>query len=232
MTYQMTESTTRILKNFAAISPSVILQEGTTQRTVSSTKSVLAIADFKDAWPKTTPIYALPDLLANLSAYQSPTLTFDDTQFVIRSANSPSHVEYPYSAESVIAKVPQKDFDLTNPQAVFTLPDTALAEIKKFAAINTLPVVSIVADGSDKTIVVKPYDDKNASSRVYSYPVSAASIATIEPTCKVKVTIRTEHLNLILDGAYTVTLGAWNYIYLQHQTEKLSYFMAIMPPKH
>jgi hypothetical protein len=228
--YPMTDSTTKILKNFAGISPSVTLKAGQSQRTVSGTKSVMAIAQFKDAWPQTTPVYALPELLANLSAYASPTLTFEDTQFVIRGANSPSRVEYPYSDASVIPAVPEKEFDVTNPVAVFNLPDAAVAEIKKFASINSLPVVRLDADGNAKTIVVKPYDDKNPASRSYHYPVPEKDVQTLASDSK-SVSIRFEHFQLLMDGGYTVSMGPWNYIHLTHQTEPISYFVAIMPAR-
>jgi hypothetical protein len=230
--YPMTDSTTKILKNFAGISPSVTLKVGRSQRTVSGTRSVMAIAEFKDAWPQTTPVYALPELLANLSAYQSPTLTFEDTQFVIRGANTPSHVEYPYSDASVIPAVPEREFDVSNPHAVFVLPDTAVAEIKKFAAINSLPVVRLDVDGVTKSVTVKPYDDKNPASRSYSYPVPEKDILTLADDAKRTVMVRTEHLALLMDGGYTVTVGEWNYLFFTHQTEPISYFVAVMPPRN
>lgn len=226
-TYPMTESTTKILKNFAGISPSVTLKAGAAQRTVSGTKSVMAIAKFADPWPQTTPVYALPELLANLSAYQTPTLTFEDSQFIIRGANSPSRVEYPYSDPSVIPAVPEKEFDTSNPLAVFTLTDIALAEIKKFSAINNLPVIKIdVENGVD----VKPYDDKNPASRSYHYPVPEKDVQSVTGEKKT-VTIRFEHFQLLMDGGYTVSVGPWNYLFFQHLTEPLSYFVAIVPPK-
>lgn len=231
-TFPMTDSTTKILKNFSGISSSVVLKAGRSQRTVSGTRSVMAIAEFKDAWPQTTPVYALPELLANLSAYQSPTLTFEDTQFVIRGANSPSHVEYPYSDASVIPAVPEKEFDLSNPVAVFTLPDAAVGEIKKFASINNLPVVRLDADGDTKSVVVKPYDDKNPATRSYSYPVQAKDILSLSSDAKKSISIRFEHFQLLMDGGYTVSVGPWNYLHFAHQTEPVSYFVAVVPAKN
>ena len=64
--YNVSDSTLKILKNFAAISSSVRLRKGTTQRTVSSSKSMMAIAEFDAAWPMETPIYQLPELMSNL----------------------------------------------------------------------------------------------------------------------------------------------------------------------
>lgn len=225
--YQISESTKNILKNFSAINGSIMLKEGATQKTVSASKSVLAIATFEKEWPQDTPVYQLPELLANLSSYDKPVLTFEDKQFVIRGANSPSHVEYPYSDPSVILTAPEKDLPITNPLAIFTLPDTAVKEIKKFAAINNLPVVVIDVDGAAQTIIVKPLDDKNPTSRVYSYPVhtDAKNITTLANGAKLQVKFRREHFDLVMDGGYTVSVGNWPYVHLQHLAEPVAYYI-------
>jgi hypothetical protein len=229
--YNVSDSTLKILKNFAAISSSVRLRKGTTQRTVSSSKSMMAIAEFDAAWPLETPIYQLPELMSNLSSYEQPTLTFEETQFVIRGKDSPSHVEYPYSDESVVISPPEKNFDLSNPSAVFTLPAKAVAEIKKFSQVNNLPTVTIELDGGEKSsIVVKPMDEKNPATRSYSYPVSAdpKRVDRLVDGIKQTFKFKREHFDLLLDGEYTVTVGAkWSYVYFQHQSTPISYFIVL-----
>lgn len=227
MSYQITESVKNILKNFAAVNSSVMLRAGSTQKTISIAKSVLAVAEFDSPWPADTPVYQLSDLLANLSNYEKPTLEFEGTKFVIRGANSPSHVDYPYSDASVILAPPEKVFPTDNPHAVFTLPESAVKEIKKFSAVNSLPTLLIEMDGAKKTIVVRPTDDKNAASRSYSYPVhqDPARILELNTTEKITLKLVREHFDLIMDGGYTITLGPWTYVHFQHATEKLSYLI-------
>jgi hypothetical protein len=36
----------------------------------------------------------------------------------------------------------------------------------------------------------------------------------------------------VMDGGYTVTVGEWNYLFFTHQTEPISYFVAVMPPRN
>lgn len=226
-TYTLTESTQRILKNFATISTSILLREGTTQKTMSASKSILAIAELPDAWPQDTAVYQLPELLSNLSVFEKPVLEFEDKTFIIRGVQSPSHVVYPYSDPSVVVSPPEKSFNLANPSAVFTLSPKVVAEIKKLSAINNLPTVLIDADATKKTVLVQPQDEKNPSSRVYSYPVHSTpdQIATLAQsvTCKFK----REHFDLLMEGGYTVTMGNWPYIHFQHQTEPVSYFIVL-----
>ena len=225
--YQISEATKNILKNFSSINPSILLKTGATQKTISSSKSVLAIAEFTPPWPQDTAVYQLPELLANLSSYEKPLLMFEDRQFIIRGVKCPSHVEYPYSDPSVILTAPDKDLPIGNPLAVFTLPDSAVREIKKFAAINNLPIVIIDVDGEKQTIVVKPLDDKNPTSRVYSYPVhtDAKNITTLDSSAKIQVKFRRENFDLVMDGGYTVSVGNWPYIHLSHNTEPVSYYI-------
>ena len=229
--YIVTESTLKILKNFAAISSSVRLRKGATQRTVSASKSMMAIAEFETSWPMETPIYQLPELMSNLTSYDSPTLTFEEKQFVIRGKDSPSHVEYPYSDDSVVIAPPEKNFDLSDPVAVFTLPAKAVAEIKKFSQVNKLPTVTIELDGGpSSSIVVKPMDEKNPATRSYSYPVSADPKRVDRLMDGVKQTskFKREHFDLLLEGEYTVTVGAkWSYVHFNHQSLPVSYFIVL-----
>ena len=229
--YEVSESTLKILKNFSGISDSVRLRPGTTQRTVSAAKSMMAIADFDVPWPMETPIYQLPELINNLTSYDRPTLTFEEKQFVIRGYDSPSHVEYPYSDASVVIVPPEKNFDLSDPVAVFTLPAKAVAEIKKFSQINNLPTVTIELDGGTaSSVIVKPMDEKNPVTRSYSYPVSADPkrvdrlMDGVQQTSKFK----REHFDLLLEGEYVVTVGAeWSYVYFKHQSLPVSYFIVL-----
>ena len=229
--YEVSESTLKILKNFSGISDSVRLRSGTTQRTVSAAKSMMAIAEFDASWPMETPIYQLPELINNLTSYDRPTLTFEEKQFVIRGYDSPSHVEYPYSDASVVIVPPEKNFDLSDPVAVFTLPAKAVAEIKKFSQVNNLPTVTIELDGgSASSIIVKPMDEKTPVTRTYSYPVSADPkrvdrlMDGVQQTSKFK----REHFDLLLDGEYVVTVGAeWSYVYFKHQSMPVSYFIVL-----
>ena len=229
--YEVSESTLKILKNFSGISDSVRLRSGTTQRTVSAAKSMMAIADFEAPWPMETPIYQLPELINNLTSYDRPTLTFEEKQFVIRGYDSPSHVEYPYSDASVVIVPPEKNFDLSDPVAVFTLPAKAVAEIKKFSQVNNLPTVTIELDGGTaSSVIVKPMDEKNPVTRSYSYPVSADPkrvdrlMDGVQQTSKFK----REHFDLLLEGEYVVTVGAeWSYVYFKHQSMPVSYFIVL-----
>jgi len=229
--YEVSDSTLKILKNFSAISASVRLRTGTTQRTVSAAKSMMAIAEFDTAWPMETPIYQLPELMSNLTSYDRPTLTFEEKQFVIRGYDSPSHVEYPYSDASVVIVPPEKNFDLSDPVAVFTLPAKAVAEIKKFSQVNNLPTVTIELNGGpSSSIIVKPMDEKNPATRSYSYPVHADPKRVDRLMDGVKQTskFKREHFDLLLDGEYMVTVGAkWSYVYFNHQSMPVSYFIVL-----
>ena len=229
--YEVSDSTLKILKNFSAISASVRLRTGTTQRTVSAAKSMMAIAEFDTAWPMETPIYQLPELMSNLTSYDRPTLTFEEKQFVIRGYDSPSHVEYPYSDPSVVIVPPDKNFDLSDPVAVFTLPAKAVAEIKKFSQVNNLPTVTIELDGGpSSSILVKPLDEKNPATRSYSYPVHAdpKRVDRLMDGVQQSVKFKREHFDLLLDGEYVVTVGAkWSYVYFKHQSTPVSYLFVL-----
>lgn len=225
--YSLNDTTLKILKNFSAISESILMRPGTTQKTMSASKSIMATAELPVEWPQETGIYQLPQFLSNLSAYEKPTLTFEPKQFVIKGSNSPSHVEYPYADPTVIASVPEKTLPIDNARAEFVLSAVALAEIKKLAAINSLPSISIDLNPAAKTIVVKPQDEKNSGSRTYSYPVhsDAKAVLSLADDDAFSALLKTEFFNLLMDGGYMVHVGNWPYVFFKHQTEPVSYYI-------
>ena len=224
-TYTLTDSTQRILKNFSNIATSMLLREGTEQKTMNPSKSVLAITQFEKPWPQETAVYQLPELLSNLSAYVDPVLEFDEKNFIVRGSQSPSHVIYPYSDPSVVVAPPSKTFDMEDPYADFVLPASAVAEIKKLSSINNLPTIAIEANARDGTIVVKPHDEKNPGSRVYSYPVHSNKDHITLLTNDVSFLFKREHFDLLMDGEYKILVGAWAFVCLKHTTESVSYFI-------
>ena len=97
--------------------------------------------------------------------------------------------------------------------------------------MNNLPTVTIELDGGpSSSIVVKPMDEKNPATRSYSYPVSADPKRVDRLMDGVKQTskFKREHFDLLLEGEYTVTVGAkWSYVHFNHQSLPVSYFIVL-----
>jgi len=228
--FVVSEKTQKILKNFAGISNSIKLVAGTSQRTIAKGKSVLALAELPEAWPQDTCIYDLNRFLGTLSIYKSPTVTFDTEHMVIREGQS--RVGYRYSDPSTIQPTPSKKLSTDNPSAKFTLSEVMLEQLSRACAQLSLDAVSIAVDGHKVTVGAA--DAKNPASHTYSIDVPDTDIVLPTSTSDYtrELTFSTEHLAMLLTGAYEVTMAGtgetgkgWNYGCFAHKTEPVFYYI-------
>lgn len=211
----------KILRNFADVSNSVLLTEGRTQRTIASGKSVLAIAELPEAWPRETGIFDLGKFLSTLSLFDSPKLQFNDDAMSIASGTS--RVKYRYSDPSTIQTVTEREVSkLTkeNPAVEFTLPEAVLATLKKMTALLDLADVTIEVG---EEIVVRATDAKNPGSHAFEHVIADAK--RYNPTYSRTLTFKKEHIDMLLGGTYTVLLANWKWVYFSHQSEPINYFI-------
>lgn len=219
--FEVSKTTLGLLKNFARISNSVLLTEGRIQKTMASGKSVLAIAEFPEAWPKETGIYDLSSYLGTLSLFDKPGIEFADEAFIISEGKS--RIKYRYSDPSTIQTPPNKELATANPSVTFTLPSDLLARIKKTAAMLFKDgVVSISVEAGD--VVIRVSDIKNPTSHAFEHTLDAKEV-TLHDNADIVRNFREEHFGMLLDGSYTVSLGAWKWAFLKHTSEPISYFI-------
>ena len=222
--FAVSEMTQKIIKNFAVISDSLFLREGTHQRTVSQHKTVFALADFPEAWPKETGIYALNQFLGELSLFDKPTIEFKDECMVISSASSTrSRTLYRYSDPSTIMKTPDKTFPRDTPAVEFTLSDYDLSQLKKHTSQLKLETVLImVKDGAVQLSAAKA---KDSAAHGYKLDIPKSEVTIHDPKFNRKIPFKVEHLGYLLDGSYTVALADWNYGYFTNTVVPVSYYV-------
>ena len=66
---QLSNETTAVLKNFASINPNLLVKPGTSLRTISPTKSVMARATVEEEFDKGFAIFDLSQFLGRLSLF-------------------------------------------------------------------------------------------------------------------------------------------------------------------
>lgn len=220
-TFQVSDKTVKILKNFAGISNSIILNDGTRQRTLSKGKSVLATAELPEAWPKETAIFDLNRFLGTLSIFKTPLLTFGEESVSIKDGKS--FVGYRYSDPTTIDDVPSKNFPTNDPGIKFSLKESELAQLAKATSLLELTSVAfVVADGA---VTVGASDAKNPTSHRYEFEVE--EVFESKEGFTAKPSFSTEHLAMLMPGAYDVSLSTWNYGYFEHKTEPVSYYIVV-----
>jgi len=187
-------NTINVLKNFAKINPSIVIQEGNTLKTISTSKTIMAKATVTTEFDKRFAIYNLDRFISTLSLFNNPELDFNDKYVNIFDANKSTH--YTYADESTITKTPEKEIKLPSVDVTFTLTNDNLKDVEKAAGVLGLPEIVVVGDG--KLISLQAADTKNPSGDVYS-----VEIGTTNKTFK--AIFKSENIKII-PGDYEVSI--------------------------
>lgn len=156
-----------VLKNFAKINPSILIQEGNILKTISSTKTIMAKAVVPTTFDKKFAIYNLDRFISTLSLFNDPDLTFKDRSVTIKTGNKKT--EYTFADESLIKAAPDKEIKLPSIDVSFKITNDILKDIEKGAGVLGLPEIIIVGDGN--TVSIQAADVKNPSSDLYSIDI-------------------------------------------------------------
>ena len=226
--FAVSSTVQKVLSNFAGISGSILLAEGKSQKTIAQGKSVLAIAELPDAWPRETAIYDLDKFLGILSLDAKPEIEFGEETMVIRSGSS--SVNYRYSDPTTILVPPSKVLPTSDPAVEFTLSEAVLSRLGKVTAMLALDqvVLRVSIEGTEKTVSVRAKDAKNPVSHTAEIIVPSEDIVA-HRDFTADFNFKTEHLKMLMSGAYTVALSKWPYGFFAHKTEPVSYFIVAQP---
>lgn len=205
--------TINVLKNFAKINPSIVVQEGNVLKTISPTKTIMAKAKVKTDFNKRFAIYNLDRFIAFLSTFTDPDLKFEDKFVNIHENNRKSH--FTYADESTVTKAPDKEINLPTVDVSFKLTNQDLRQVEKDAGILSLPEIAVVGDG--KSISLVATDSKDL--------ISDGSEIQIGDTDKVfKAIFKAENIKII-PGDYEVSISSKGIS--RFYNEEVEYFIAV-----
>jgi len=187
-------NTINVLKNFAKINPSIVIQEGNTLKTISPSKTIMAKANVTTDFGKRFAIYNLDRFLSTLSLFSNPELNFKEKFIDISDENKNTH--YTYADEGAITKAPEKEINLPSVDVTFTLTNDNLKDVEKAAGVLQLPEIVVAGDGTN--VYLQAADSKNPSGDVYSI-----AIGTTDKTFK--AIFKSENIKII-PGDYTVNI--------------------------
>ena len=108
---KLSDKTLTLLKNFSSINQSILFKEGSSLRTISVMKNILAEATIEEELPKDFGIYDLNQFLNGLNLHQNAELDFvNESYVVIKEGRSRS--KYFFADPSVIVTPPDKSISL------------------------------------------------------------------------------------------------------------------------
>lgn len=168
---QLTEYTMDVLKNFSSINPSIVIKPGTTLRTISPQKTIMAVANGKDNFASEAGIYDLSRFLATVSLFETPEVDFNDK--TIRLMENKRKVDYTLADVSMILQPPEKEITMPPCEVNVDVTWTDLQSVLRAASVLGLPEVAF--SGIDGEIVLEAVNSKNPTTDRYGVTVGSTS---------------------------------------------------------
>jgi hypothetical protein len=193
---KLSQTTINVLKNFSVINQSIILKPGNVIRTISPQKTVVAIANVEENFPRELGIYNISQFLATLSMYESPELEFGEKVLTFSQGKSVSTMTY--SDPSMIIAPPSKDFNLPSIDVSVKVSADELTNVLKAANVLGLPEIAFV--GENGVCYLKAIDSSNPSANSHKIEVG-------ETADNFTLIIKTSNINL-LSSDYSVELSS------------------------
>jgi hypothetical protein len=160
-------NTINVLKNFAKINPSILIEEGNVIKTISPAKTIMAKAVVSTAFPNRFAIYNLDRFISILSLFSDPELIFGEKSVKITDGKRTTN--YAYADESTIKKSPEKDLVLPSIDASFFLSNDHLKDVEKALGVLGLPELVIL--GAENVIALQAADTKNTTEDYFSIDI-------------------------------------------------------------
>ena len=216
---KLSDKTLTLLKNFSSINQSILFKEGSSLRTISVMKNILAEATISEEIPKDFGIYDLSQFLnVNTTLFNSPELDFaNDGYVLIREGRS--RQRFFFADPQVIITPPDKAIELPSEDVSFELSTEQLDRLLKAAAISQLPDLSVIGKAGVVKLVVR--DKKNDTSNEYAVVVG-------ETDKKFTFNFKVENIKII-PGAYDVVISSKLLSEFKNKQYNLKYFIALEP---
>ncbi len=215
---KLSENTLSILKNFAGINQSILVNKGTQLRTISVAKNILAEANIVEIFERDFAIYDLNQFLNGLGLHKNPDLDFSENSYLsIREGKMRS--KYFFADPNVIISPPDKEIKLPSQDVCFKLDSGILEKMMKASAVYQLPDLSAVGEAGVVKLVVR--DKKNDTSNDFSIVVGETdSIFTFN--------FKVENIK-ILPGSYEVVISQKLLSQFTSTDRDLKYYIAMEP---
>ena len=216
---KLTEKTLNLLKNFASINQSILFKKGSTLRTMSVMKNILAEADISEEVPQDFAIYDLVQFLNGISLYGDPELDFQNESYLTIRDGKNHRTKYFFADPSVVVAPPDKTLTLPTEDVSFVLDTNNLTQLLKAAAIYQLPDFSVVGEAGAVKLVVR--DKKNDTSNEFA-------IVVAETDKTFSFNFKVENIKII-PGTYDVVISQKLLSRFVNENYNLTYYIALEP---
>jgi len=161
---KISDTTFDVLKNFSTINQSLAFKKGSTIRTVSEQKTILAQATVPEAFPVDFAIYELNQFLGLSSLFEEADFDFGGRQVTLQEGSSKAN--YTYADPSMITTPPEKNIELPSVEVQFEMSKANYRQILNGA--NQLGLPEVVVTNRDGKVSLVATDTKNPSSNEFA----------------------------------------------------------------
>lgn len=174
---KLSENTLEVLKNFASINANMVFNEGSTLKTMSVAKSILASAEITETFSTEFGIYDLNEFLSVLGLFEDPDIDLSDDGKVITLSQGKNRAKY-YTSDPSMLAAPSKMITLPSSELEFTLTNEQLAKFRK--AAGTFKAPNLVFENVDGELIASVTDISNSSSNSWQEVIPTDSDLTDE----------------------------------------------------
>ena len=175
---KLSDFTSSVLRNFSGINSNLVINAGSVVKTMSESKTIMAVATVAEPFDGTFGIYDLNEFLSTINM-------FDDSDIVISSdmkyaaiSEGNRSVKYFFSEPSILT-TPQKDIVMPPCEITFTLSTTDMASIRK--AASALGVSDLVVDSSSGKLVLRVTNVSDNTSN--SFEIATGVDVSVQANC-------------------------------------------------
>ena len=211
----LTKETLTLIKNFAGINGSLMLQPGCRLATISEGKNVMAESSIVEDFPMNFGIYDLNEFLNVVALFPTTQLDFSEKYALVSDGGS-SRIKY-FAAGSGIVKSAPTTIKFPEADVEFKLEAAQLAMILRTASVLKASDLSMTGDGNALRVVVS--DKKNDTSNAYD-------VAIGDTGATFKVNLKIENLKM-LPGDYDVAISKKKISRFRSTTGDLTYYVAV-----
>jgi hypothetical protein len=216
---ELNDTVIQLLKNFAGINSSIVIDQGNELKTISEARNVLGLATIDQPFPKNFGIYDLNELLNVMSLVDSPRVRFDDNYMLIGDASGRSTIKYFYTDCDMLTKAPDK-FNMPEPDVTFDLSNEVLSKIKR--AASALGHSELAIQSADGCITLSVQDSDNNTSNSFSIDIPAE----FDPSVEFTFICNISNLKLI-PGDYEVKISSKLISHFTNTDNGVQYYIAL-----
>lgn len=161
-TVTFSKNTLAILKNFSSLNSNLLVKPGNTIKTITPSKTGMAIATVEEDFDVEFGIWDLNKFLGVVSLFNNPAFTFGEKSVKIKNGGD-SVVNYYYS-EPRLLTYPTKDVNMPEVNISITMTEKNFNELQRAASVMQLPDLSFKSENNQIFAMVSDLSDPTSNT--------------------------------------------------------------------